>query len=95
MKITADDYIYSMQQQLNPKMLNRRADSFYDSDFDIVNAKNYLYAGQMATSLGDAKQLICWQQARKCRDMHGFWGLAGALDAEGNEAASTSASLMM
>ena len=28
-KITADDYVYSMQQQLNPKMKNRRADSYY------------------------------------------------------------------
>ena len=25
--VTADDYVYSFQQQLNPKMLNRRADS--------------------------------------------------------------------
>ena len=46
-KITADDYIYSMQQQLHPKMLNRRADSFYAGDFVIVNAKNYLYDGKV------------------------------------------------
>ena len=49
-KITADDYIYSMQQMLNPKMLNRRADSYYAGDFIIHNAKQYLYAGK-TTSL--------------------------------------------
>ncbi len=46
--ITADDYIYSMQQQLDPKQLNRRADSYYGGDFSIVNAKNYLYNGQFS-----------------------------------------------
>jgi hypothetical protein len=40
--ITADDYIYSMQQQLNPKMLNRRADSYYAGSLVLYNAKNYL-----------------------------------------------------
>lgn len=44
--ITADDYIYTMQQQLDPKQMNRRADSFYSGSFNIVNAKDYLYAGQ-------------------------------------------------
>ena len=48
-KITADDYIYSMQQQLNPKMLNRRADSYYAGEMIIYNAKNYLYAGKTTT----------------------------------------------
>ncbi|NLW21226.1 MAG: hypothetical protein GXY84_07650 [Clostridiales bacterium] len=87
-KITADNYIYSMQQQLNPKMLNRRADSFYDGDFSIVNAKNYLYAGQVAyTKLGE-ETVEAAQEAGKDLfiDIHEFWGMAGALDAEGNEA---------
>ena len=39
-KVNADDYIYSMQQQLNPKMLNRRADSYYAGQLTIYNAKN-------------------------------------------------------
>ena len=88
-KITADDYIYSMQQQLNPKMLNRRADSYYDGDFDIVNAKNYLYAGKMSYApLGDAKAAELLEAGQEVYlDMHGFWGMAGALDAEGKEAA--------
>lgn len=45
-KITADDYIYSMQQQLDPLALYRRADSYYAGDFQLYNAKAYLYAGQ-------------------------------------------------
>ena len=45
-KITADDYIYSMQEQLNPLMNNRRADSYYAGDFEVVNAKNFLYSGK-------------------------------------------------
>lgn len=45
-KITADDYIYSMQEQLNPLMNNRRADSYYAGDFEVVNAKGYLYSGK-------------------------------------------------
>lgn len=47
-KITADDYIYSMQQQLDPDQLNRRADSYYGGDFSIYNAQNYLYNGKFA-----------------------------------------------
>lgn len=42
--ITADDYIYSMQQQLDPSQFWRRADSYYGGDFAIYNAKNYLYS---------------------------------------------------
>ena len=45
-KITADDYIYSMKQQLDPVQLNRRADSYYGGDFSFVNAQNYLYSGK-------------------------------------------------
>ena len=86
-KITADDYIYSMQQLLNPKMLNRRADSFYDGDFSIVNAKNYLYAGQIAyAALGDGNAAELLEAGDDVfLDMHGFWGLAGCVDADGNE----------
>ncbi len=44
--ITADDYIYSMQQQLDPLGLYRRADSYYAGDFQLYNAREYLYSGQ-------------------------------------------------
>lgn len=45
-KITAADYVYSLEQQLDPVQLNRRADSYYGGDFSIVNAKNYVYSEQ-------------------------------------------------
>ena len=44
--ITSADYIYSMQQQLDPDQLNRRADSYYGGEFSFYNAKNYLYKNQ-------------------------------------------------
>ncbi len=86
--INADSYIYSMQQQLNPKMLNRRADSFYDGDFSIVNAKNYLYsakAGQAAyVKMTDTAANLLAAETELFVDMWGFWGLEGCVDAEGN-----------
>jgi ABC-type transport system substrate-binding protein len=85
-KVNADDYIYSMQQQLNPKMLNRRADSWYDGQFSIVNAKNYLYAGKITYDAitKSAEELIA-DGTDVYLDMD-FWGCIGALDAEGNPA---------
>ena len=85
-KITADDYVYSMQQQLNPKMKNRRADSYYAGDMIIYNAKNYLYAGETAYSLiEDTAENLLAAGTDVYLDM-GFWGVAGAPDAEGNAA---------
>lgn len=88
-KITADDYIYSMQQQLNPKMLNRRADSYYDGDFSIVGAKSYLYsaqAGQTAYNLISGTVAEAVEAGQDVYvDMWNFYGLQGMLDAEGNE----------
>ena len=80
-KITADDFVYSMQQLLNPKMLNRRADSYYAGSFVIYNAKNYLYAGgttyEPCTGEEPVEELYV--------DMWNFWGLQGCVDEEGNE----------
>jgi len=85
-KVNADDYIYSMQQQLNPKMLNRRADSWYDGQFSIVNAKNYLYAGKTTYALiTDSAENLIAAGTDVYLDM-GFWGIVGAPDAEGNAA---------
>ncbi|MBO7384896.1 MAG: hypothetical protein J6U63_00980, partial [Clostridia bacterium] len=85
-KVNADDYIYSMQQQLNPKILNRRADSWYDGMFSIVNAKNYLYAGQVTYGLvTDTAENLVAAGTDVYLDMD-FWGITGALDADGNAA---------
>lgn len=44
--ITAEDFEYTMQEQLNPKFQNYRADSFYIGATIIHNAKAYAKAGQ-------------------------------------------------
>lgn len=44
--INADDFIYSMQEQLNPLFLNYRADSYYAGSVNLVGAKYYAKQGQ-------------------------------------------------
>lgn len=44
--IKAEDFVYSMQEQLNPLFLNFRADSYYNSAQALVGAKSYAKQGQ-------------------------------------------------
>ena len=44
-KITADDYIYSMQQLLNPKMKNYRANLYIAGESALAGAQGYYYQG--------------------------------------------------
>ena len=44
--IKADDYVYSMQQLLNPELQNYRANTYYADDYEIVGARNYFFQGQ-------------------------------------------------
>ena len=44
-QIKADDYIYSMQQMLNPEMQNQRSSSFATGTASFGNADNYLKSG--------------------------------------------------
>ena len=41
-KINADTYVYSMKELLNPRMFNRRADSYTTGTFQIFGASDYL-----------------------------------------------------
>lgn len=43
--IKAEDFVYTMKEQLNPLFQNYRADSFYVGGTIIVNAQNYLKQG--------------------------------------------------
>ena len=43
--ITADDYIYSMQQLLDPKMQNYRANTYWSGDCALAGAYNYYNSG--------------------------------------------------
>ena len=40
--ITAEDFVYTMKEQLNPDFKNYRADSFYNSGTVIHNARDYV-----------------------------------------------------
>lgn len=55
-KIDADTYIYSYQQLLDGKMMNRRADSVYAGEFAIVGAKDYLYGKAGWEQVGIVKE---------------------------------------
>lgn len=44
--IKAEDFVYTMQQQLDPLFQNYRADSFYTGATTIVNAQAYVKQGQ-------------------------------------------------
>ena len=44
--IKAVDYVESMQRQLDPKMVNFRADSYYASTLVLVNAERYFKQGR-------------------------------------------------
>ena len=84
--INADTYVYSYQQLLNPKMINRRADSLYSGDFEVVNAKNYVYAGQTMYNVlpGTADESI-EAGDEVYIDLWSLWGMEGMTDADGNE----------
>ena len=44
--ITSEDFVYSMQQFLNPEMKNYRASNWYEGIFSLANAKGY-YDGEI------------------------------------------------
>jgi oligopeptide transport system substrate-binding protein len=83
--INADDYIYSMQQQLDPAQLNRRADSFYGGDFSFVNAQNYLYSGKESyVAISKTLEEYAAEGTTVYFDAWDAWGTKGYTDAEGN-----------
>ncbi len=85
-KINAEDFLYSIKELLNPKTMNRRADSYYAGQFAIYNAKNYLYSGKTTYDLiADTAENLIAAGTDVYLDMS-FWGLVDAPDAEGNAA---------
>ncbi len=89
-KINADTFIYSYKELLDPVMKNRRADSLYAGDFQIVGAKNYFYQGQTAASAIGTTAAEYIAAGGKAEDLYvdcwNFWGAKGYVDANGNEA---------
>ena len=44
--IVAEDFVYTMQEQLNPLFQHYRKDSYYAGSVNLVGAKDYVYQGQ-------------------------------------------------
>lgn len=44
--IKAEDFVYTMEQQLSPKYLFETASNYYSGNYIIHNSKEYLYQGQ-------------------------------------------------
>ena len=88
--IKAADFVYSMQQLLDPAFMNFRANTYYDT-LMIKNSKGYFFQNtegtyetigsrgyasvQAALDAGETLYANAWN----------MWGAAGYLDAEGNE----------
>ncbi len=84
--INAETYVYSMKQLLDPLALNRRADSFYSGDFEVVNAKAYFYNGKISYNVvGSDLDKYVADGTTLFVPAWSFYGLQGCKDAEGNE----------
>ena len=54
-KINADTYVYSMQQLLNPVLMNYRGTDYFDGSLAIANARNYYYQGKTSYLANDGE----------------------------------------
>ena len=88
--IKADDYVYSMQAQLDPDFLNYRADTYYNT-LQVKKAKDYFNKNQEATypSVGtkyeSADAAIAAGEVIYL-DVYSLWGASGYVDKDGNKA---------
>ena len=77
--INADSYMYSYKELLDPKMLNRRADSLYAGTFEIYGAKQYFYQGSEAFTAIDEPVGDWLAAGNNEADLYvdlSFWGVA-------------------
>ena len=87
--ITAADFVYSMQQQLDPAFMNFRANTYYDT-LKIKNSRGYFFQNQEGTyetveSQGYAKNQDAIDAGETIYfNAWNMWGSKGYLDAEGN-----------
>ena len=85
--ITAADFVWSMQQTLDPAYMNYRANTYYDT-LMIKNAKNYFYQNQEGTYEPVGSKYASNQAAIDAGetlyiDVYGAWGAEGYLSATG------------
>ena len=56
--IKAEDFVYTMSEQLSPLFMNYRADSYYAGSVNLVNAQNYIKQGQYREVLDQGEERI-------------------------------------
>lgn len=80
--IKAEDFVYSMQEQLNPKFLNFRSNSYYDQ-VRIKGAYNYLFQGSPLYSVlvTDSEAGPVYPDGEITKDADGFYILPGSVAA--------------
>lgn len=87
--IKAADFVYSMQQQLDPAFMNFRANTYYDT-LKIKNSKAYFFQNQegtyeTVTSLGYANNAAAIAAGKVIYiNVYDFYGAEGYVDANGN-----------
>ncbi len=89
--IKAADFVYTMQQQLDPAFMNFRANLYYDT-LRILNSKVYFFQNQEGTyetvaSLGYETNAAAIADGKTLYvNLYNMWGAQGYKDADGNEA---------
>ena len=87
--INADSYIYSMQQLLNPKMKNYRANLYISGESAIAGGFNYYYSLDEGFYNGYTTKYESLEAAMAAETVYinvwDFWGAKGYTDAEGNQ----------
>ena len=86
--ITADDYIYSMEQLLAPEMKNYRANLYVAGESAVAGGAAYYYQGTTAylpIGVDTSTYLETGAEEDLFIDVWNFWGAEGYIDAEGNE----------
>ena len=87
--IKAADFVYSMQQQLDPAFMNFRANTYYDT-LKIKNSKVYFFQNQEGTyesvaSLGYESNAAAIADGKDVYiNVYDFYGAEGYVDADGN-----------
>ena len=88
--IDADDFIYSMKEQLNPDFLNMRANTYYDT-LRLKKSKEYFYQNTEGTYEPVGSQGFETNQAAIDAgktlyvDLYSLWGAAGYLSEDGQK----------
>lgn len=91
--IYAEDFVYSMKEQLNPLFKLERADTYYANAVKIHNAKEYYYQGSKgwyqadtpySSITADLESKLIWKVGPIAKDGEGKDAITGSLRAQYN-----------